>query len=234
MAVPHMFDKISPRYDLINSVLSLGLDAYWRKAVCKHLPKKRRLKLLDCATGTGAQLEVLLKNCPSIYEAVGVDPAQEMLSLAAPKLAAYSHLFRLLPARAEALPFPDHLFDAVTISFGIRNVTDVSQSLREIYRTLAPQGRLIILEFSHPQNKILRFLHRGYLNRVVPIVGKWLSKNKVAYQYLSQTIATFPQGKAFESLLKQAQFTNLKIKPLTFGIVSLYIGEKGGSNHSLY
>ena len=152
-----MFDAISSRYDLINAVLSFGLDRYWRKAVCKHLPKKQKLKLLDCATGTGDQLVTLLKRCPTIYDAVGTDPAPEMLRIAAPKLAPYAHTARLLPASAEAIPFPDDMFDVVTISFGIRNVADLSQSLKEIYRSLAPQGRLIILEFSHPKRKPVRF-----------------------------------------------------------------------------
>ena len=227
MTVPKMFDTISSRYDLINTILSFGLDKYWRKAVCKHLPTKQRVKLLDCATGTGDLLVTLLKNCPTIYDAVGTDPASEMLALAAPKLTSYSHCSRLLPASAEAIPFPDNTFDTVTISFGIRNVADLSLSLKEIYRTLAPQGRLIILEFSHPSRKIVRFLHRFYLNRIVPYIGKWLSGNKEAYTYLSQTIETFPQGEALSSILRQAGFTNVQIHPLTLGIVSLYIGEKG-------
>jgi demethylmenaquinone methyltransferase/2-methoxy-6-polyprenyl-1,4-benzoquinol methylase len=226
MTVPQMFDTISSRYDLINTVLSLGLDRYWRKAVCKHLPKKQKLKLLDCATGTGDLLVTLLRNCPAIYDAIGTDPSKEMLALAAPKLAPYSHCSRLISAPAEAIPFPDNMFDAITISFGIRNVADVSQSLSEIYRTLAPQGRLIILEFSHPKRKPVRLLHQFYLNRIVPNIGKWLSKNKEAYTYLSKTIETFPQGEALGGILRQAGFTNVQIKPLTLGIVSVYIGEK--------
>ncbi|MGD0665374.1 MAG: bifunctional demethylmenaquinone methyltransferase/2-methoxy-6-polyprenyl-1,4-benzoquinol methylase UbiE [Rhabdochlamydiaceae bacterium] len=226
MTVPQMFDNISARYDFINAVLSFGIDRYWRKAVCKHLPGKQKIKLLDCATGTGDQLISILKNCPHIYDAVGMDPAREMLALAKPKLAQFSHCSRLITAPAEAIPFPDNMFDAVTISFGIRNVADLNQSLREIYRILAPEGRLIILEFSHPRSAPVRFLHRFYLNRIVPYVGKWLSRHKEAYTYLSKTIETFPQGQAMASILKEVGFENVQIKPLTLGIVSLYIGEK--------
>lgn len=221
-----MFDTISSRYDCVNTVLSLGLDRYWRRTVGTYLPQKQKIKLLDCATGTGDQLVTLLKNCPAIYDAVGTDPAREMLALAAQKLKPYSHRSRVLAARAEAIPFPDNMFDVVTVSFGIRNVADVAQSLKEIYRVLSPNGRLIILEFSHPQHKPVRFLHRFYLNKVVPYVGKWLSNNKEAYSYLSKTIEIFPQGEALGNILRNAGFTDVQIKPVTFGIVSLYIGEK--------
>lgn len=226
MAVPQMFDAISSRYDLINAVLSLQLDRYWRRAVCHYLPKKQRIKLLDCASGTGDQLITLLKNCPNIYDAVGIDPASEMLAIAAKKLTPFAHKSKVITAPAESLPFPDEMFDAVTISFGIRNVADVEQSLKEIYRTLAPQGRLIILEFSHPKFKIVRMLHRLYLNQIVPFVGKRLSGNSEAYSYLSKTIETFPQGKALGALIRNAGFSTVQIKPLSLGIVSLYIGEK--------
>lgn len=226
MKVPQMFNTISERYDFINTVLSLGLDRYWRKAVCKHLPIKQRIKLLDCATGTGDQLISLIKNCPAIYDAVGIDPAEEMLEHASKKLKRHSYTSHLACAPAEKIPYPDQMFDAITISFGIRNVENLSQSLQEIYRSLAPQGRLIILEFSHPQNKLIRFLHRFYLNQIVPYVGKRLSKNKEAYTYLSTTIETFPQGVALCDILRKAGFENVYTKPLTLGIVSLYIGEK--------
>jgi demethylmenaquinone methyltransferase/2-methoxy-6-polyprenyl-1,4-benzoquinol methylase len=222
-----MFDAISGRYDLINNVLSLGLDRYWRKAVCKHLPNKERIKLLDCATGTGDLLASLLKNCPTIYDSVGMDPAQKMLDLAAPKLARDCHRAHLVCAPAEAIPFPDNMFDVATIAFGIRTVADVSPSLKEIHRTLLPQGRLVILEFSHPEQRVVRFLHRFYLNRVVPCVGKWLSGNKDAYTYLAKTVEAFPQGKAFGAILEEAGFVSVRIQPLSLGIVSLYVGEKG-------
>ena len=223
MTVPQMFDTISSRYDLINKILSLGLDRYWRRVVCKHLPSQQRIKLLDCATGTGDQLVSILKNCPHVYDSVGMDPADEMLAIGSKKLLPYSSRAKLISASAEAIPFPNEMFDAITISFGIRNVADLSKSLSEIYRTLSPQGRLIILEFSHPQQKALRSLHRFYLNRVVSWVGKKLSSNEDAYTYLSNTIETFPQGDALKNILKQTGFLDVRVKPLTFGVVSLYI-----------
>ncbi len=225
-SVPEMFNAISSRYDRINLVLSLGLDRYWRKAVGRLLPKKKRLKLLDCATGTADQLVTLLRNHPQVYDAVGIDPAKEMLALAAPKIAPFFYRAKVIEGSAEAIPFSDKMFDVVTISFGIRNVDNLSQSLKEMHRVLISQGRLIILEFSHPTLQPIRFLHSCYLNWVVPSIGKWLSRNKEAYTYLHKTIEQFPQGEPLCEILREAGFKNVQAKPLTLGIVTLYTGEK--------
>jgi demethylmenaquinone methyltransferase/2-methoxy-6-polyprenyl-1,4-benzoquinol methylase len=221
-----MFDSISGKYDRINTYLSLGMDNYWRKTLTAFLPKKQKIKLLDCATGTGDQLLTLLKHAPQIYDAVGIDPSQEMLALARGKLLNFSYKAQVLLGSAEDIPFPNEMFDAVTISFGIRNVADVLQSLKEFHRVLAPNGRLLILEFSHPQFTPIRFLHKLYLNHFVPRLGKWLSGNQAAYSYLSNTIEAFPQGKAFCAILKEAQFKEVRAKPLTLGAVTLYICTK--------
>lgn len=223
--IPQMFNAISSRYDLINIFLSFGLDKYWRKAVCRHLPQKQYLKLLDCATGTGDQLIALLKH-GSIYDAVGIDPAEEMLAKASPKIAPYAHCVQLIAASAEKIPYPVNTFDVATMTFGIRNVRDPQQSLKELYRVLSPSGRLLILEFSAPAYAPLRFLHRGYLNHIVPTIGGLLSKNRDAYSYLSKTIQAFPQGESFCALLREAGFENLRAIPLSFGIVTLYVGDK--------
>ncbi len=226
MAVPQMFNAISLRYDTINRVLSLGLDRYWRSQLAQEIPTKQKLKLLDLATGTGDLLKTVLKKRPNIYDAAGCDPAREMLKIATEKLSRDAHRCKFVVSPAEMIPFPDQMFDVITTSFGIRNFSNLQQSLGEIYRTLNWGGRLIILEFSHPSNKMLRSMHRWYLNAIVPRVGKLLSGHKEAYHYLSQTIESFPQGEALAKLLKEAGFTHVIIKPLSFGIVSLYIGEK--------
>ena len=226
MAVPQMFNAISNHYDTINRVLSLGLDRYWRSRLAQEIPTKKKLKLLDLATGTGDLLRAVLKKRPNIYDAVGCDPAREMLKIATEKLSQDAHRCKFVVSPAEMLPFPDQMFDVITTSFGIRNFSNLTASLGEIYRTLNWGGKLIILEFSHPSNKLLRYMHRWYLNTVVPRVGKLLSGHNDAYNYLSQTIESFPQGEALAKLLKEAGFTNVIIKPLSFGIVSLYIGEK--------
>jgi len=220
-----MFDAISRRYDWMNRCLSLGLDKVWRRAVVRHLPKGERLKVLDCATGTADQLLTLLYRAPQVYDAVGIDPSQEMLNLASAKLRDFAYKTKLLAASAEKIPFPDATFDAITLSFGIRNVADLDQSLKELYRVLLPQGRLLILEFSHPTVKPIRFFHKLYLTHVVPRLGALLVKNKEAYTYLSQTIEAFPQGKELCEILQRYGFT-VQVRPLTLGIVTLYICEK--------
>lgn len=226
LAVPHMFDAISSRYDYINTILSLGLHHYWRKAVCRFVPNNKKIKLLDCATGTGDQLVSLFTHAKGIYDAVGIDPSEEMLNIGRAKLSTHAYQCKLIKASAEAIPFPDKMFDAVTISFGIRNVESLHQSLKEIHRVLSVGGRVVILEFSHPSLRPVRFLHRFYLNHIVPKVGSWLSQNKEAYTYLSKTIESFPQGEAFCHVLRQMGFSNVQRKPLSFGVVTIYIGEK--------
>jgi demethylmenaquinone methyltransferase/2-methoxy-6-polyprenyl-1,4-benzoquinol methylase len=227
MAVPQMFDAISHRYDFINKVLSLGLDKVWRRSLIQHiLPHNSRLRLLDLATGTGDLLHTILDKCPHIYDSIGLDPAEKMLEIARAKLLKYSHKCRLISGFAEMIPFPDHTFDIATCSFGIRNVASLSKSLLELHRTLVPGGRLLILEFSHPTNPLIRFLHRHYLEKFVPFVGKLLSNHREAYHYLSSTIELFPQGKALAERMHDAGFAHVKIQPLTCGIVSLYIGDK--------
>lgn len=221
-----MFDAISCKYDRINTCLSFGLDRYWRRAALRFLPKKQKIKLLDCATGTADQLLTLLRHAPQIYDAVGIDPSQEMLSIATQKLIDFSYKAKVLLGSAEQIPFPSDMFDAVTISFGIRNVADVNKSLKEFHRVLAPNGKLLILEFSHPQFAPIRWLHKLYLNHLLPRMGTWLSGNREAYTYLSKTIEAFPQGQAFCDLLKEVQFTHVHRKPLTFGVVTLYICTK--------
>lgn len=222
-----MFNQISSTYDRVNRILSLGMDQKWRKAVCAHLPNKKRLKILDLATGTADQLIALLENVPTIEMAIGIDLAKEMLTIGKEKINAKSYKKRieLIEADAQNLPFSDASFDAATFSFGIRNVLDPLLSLKEIHRVLQPEGRVLILEFALPPRP-LRWAHLFYLRHVLPRVGALFSKNKEAYHYLNQTIETFPQGKAFCSLMEEVGFVQVRIKKMGFGAVALYIGTK--------
>ena len=218
------FDQIASKYDLINRILSGGIDLYWRRKVGSFLPKHEKIKLLDCATGTGDQLLTLLKN-PSIHQAVGIDIAQEMLAIGQQKLKPYSHRAKLKMATATAIPYLDHTFDVVTMSFGIRNVDNVQGCLQEIYRVLAPKGRTLILEFSIPQQKHVKKGYLLYLNQLLPKIGKLISTHSEAYSYLSRTIQSFPHGQKFCNLMKAAGFQNVKAHPLSFGIVTIYPGD---------
>ncbi|MEL6341739.1 MAG: bifunctional demethylmenaquinone methyltransferase/2-methoxy-6-polyprenyl-1,4-benzoquinol methylase UbiE [Myxococcota bacterium] len=223
-----MFDRIAPTYDLVNRLLSFNLDVAWRKTVIAHLPEGDDLALLDLATGTGDQV-IDLTRTGRVRRAVGVDMSREMLGRGREKVAAagLSDVIAMEEGDATALVnLSDAQFDAVTISFGIRNVVHVDRALSEIHRVLAPDGRALILEFSLPSNRILRFGHRFYLRYVLPIVGGLVSGDWQAYRYLNTTIEAFPYGEAFCDLMREAGFSSAKAIPLSFGIATLYEGRR--------
>jgi demethylmenaquinone methyltransferase/2-methoxy-6-polyprenyl-1,4-benzoquinol methylase len=219
------FDQIASKYDLINRILSGGVDLYWRRKVGSFLPNNEKIKLLDCATGTGDQLLTLLRN-PSVHQAVGIDIAPEMIAIGQRKLKPQAHRAELKIASATAIPYLDHAFDVVTMSFGIRNVDNVNGCLQEIYRVLAHRGRVLILEFSIPQQKSVKKAYLLYLNQLLPKIGKLISAHSEAYSYLSRTIQSFPHGEQFCDLMRAAGFQNVKAHPLSFGIVTIYQGDK--------
>lgn len=222
-----MFDRISPRYDVLNRVLSGRRDVAWRRRMSRLLPAGERLRLLDVATGTGDQILSLMDASPRIVEATGVDMSEGMLERGRAKLRARKLEDRvtLKVGDATAIPEPDSAYDIATISFGIRNVENVAAGLREMRRTLRPGGRALVLEFSQPTARGFRGLYFFYLRHVLPIVGGWLSGDREAYRYLNVTIETFPSGDAFCALMRGAGFTNVRAIPLTFGIASIYAGD---------
>jgi demethylmenaquinone methyltransferase/2-methoxy-6-polyprenyl-1,4-benzoquinol methylase len=225
MTVREMFNKISPTYDFVNRVLSLGQDVRWRKRVAKFLPTRPHLEVLDLATGTGDQLLALFDAGASIHRAIGVDIAEEMLAIGRKKLAPFGKKVELMQADAESLPFASNRFDAATCSFGIRNVANPSAALKEIYRVLKPNGRCLILEFSMPPRYIRPFF-LFYLRAVLPRLGGLLSKQSEAYRYLNRTIEAFPSGRAFLALMRDAGFTSSQGHSMNFGAVTLYVGSK--------
>jgi len=223
--VRDLFNKISPTYDLINRVLSFGQDVAWRKKVARHLPARPHLQILDLATGTADQLLAFFRTPgASIHKAIGLDVAEEMLKIGRTKIGSFP--IELIAGDAQAIPFGEHRFDVVSISFGIRNVADPSKALREMHRVLKPKGRCLILEFSIPSKPIRPFF-LFYLRHVLPRLGGWLSKQNFAYRYLNQTIEAFPSGEPFLDLMRAAGFSQLKQVPMNLGSVRLYIGEKG-------
>jgi demethylmenaquinone methyltransferase / 2-methoxy-6-polyprenyl-1,4-benzoquinol methylase len=222
-----MFDQISVTYDRVNRFMTFGLDLFWRKKLARFLPQGRPLYLLDGATGTGDQIFSLLSSKNLIEKAVGIDLSKEMLALAEKKCKANETRVSFQEASLLFIPFEAEVFDCVTLSFGIRNVTDVNRALTECFRVLKSGGRLLILEGSLPQNRLFRMLFLFHLRCILPLIGKLISKNRSAYRYLNQTIETFPCGQAFCSLLRKAGFAKVGLHPMTFGSVTLYIGEKG-------
>lgn len=226
--ISKMFNQISPTYDRVNRILSFGIDKSWRKKLVSKLPQMQEMKLLDVATGTCDQLMTIMEHSSSSIEAVGIDIAEEMVKLGQKKLdqKPYAKKVTLQIGSAARLPFEDGVFDCVTISFGIRNMDQMSLCLKEIHRVLKKGGRLLILEFSLPQNRIIRAGCLFYLRTLLPRLGGWISKNQKAYSYLNQTIESFPYGKAFCTLLEKEHFSQVTALPLTFGIASLYQGDK--------
>ncbi len=223
-----MFNAISKTYDRTNRCITMGLDLYWRKKMAKFLPKRNRLCLLDCATGTGDQIISLMKHSSSITEAFGVDLSEEMLSIAQTKIKKKSFRSKVHLKKASVLdlPFPEDAFDCITLSFGIRNVVDVHLCLEEMLRVLRPKGKLLILETSLPQGKLLKRLHLFYIRKILPRIGGWVSQKKHAYKYLNETAETFPYGASFCQLLQKTGFIHVECHPLTFGAVSIYVAEK--------
>src|SRR5689334_12117550 len=214
-----MFDQISPTYDKINRAMTCGFDLYWRKKMVQFLPEKQNLHLLDGATVTGDQILSFLAHSQKITKVIGIDLSTEMLLRAKEKIArkGFSSIAAFQEASLLTLPFPEKTFDCVTISFGIRNVTDVVSALKECRRVLKSEGRLLILEGSIPQNRWIRPLFLFYLRHILPRIGALLSKNEKAYRYLNETMETFPSGELFCALLKQAGFLSASAHPLTWG-----------------
>lgn len=223
-----MFDQISSTYDKVNRAMTAGLDVTWRKKMGSFLPKKDEISLLDCATGTADQIISLMDHHPNIVCAAGIDLAEQMLQIGRKKLEnkPYKESVTLIKASALDIPFPDDTFDCVTMSFGIRNVTNTSVCLQEIYRVLKPGGMVLILESSVPSTPVLKQLHLLYLRQVLPRVGGWLSHKKDAYVYLNKTIETFPYGKQFCHLLEINRFYMTKMTPLMLGAVTIYQADK--------
>lgn len=222
-----MFDRIANRYDLLNHLLSANRDRVWRQRVAGFLSDKNNQRVLDLATGTGDQL-LALYDTGRVSEGIGIDLAEEMLAVGRRKIGARNLDDKLSLRRndAGAIPFGDAGFDCVTISFGIRNMTDIAQTLAEMRRILLPGGQALILEFSWPKNRLVRAVHRPYMRHILPRLGSVISGDSEAYRYLDRTVETFPYGEAFCKLMRQAGFHDISVHPLTFGIATIYRGCK--------
>jgi len=222
-----MFDRIAHRYDLLNHLFSLNIDKRWRRRVNEFLPKGDRLDVLDLACGTGDQLLALYAG-GRVQSGVGIDLAENMLALGRRKIdaAGLGNRLQLQTGDAQRLAFADSSFDVVTISFGIRNMVDVGLALCEVLRVLRPGGRVLVLEFSLPRSRLTRSVYLFYLRHILPRLGRALSGDSEAYRYLNRTIETFPNGEDFCRLMADSGFKNARPHPLTFGIATIYAGDK--------
>ena len=221
-----MFDNIAPRYDLLNHLLSFGIDKIWRKNVVKQLKGLTAPLVLDVATGTGdLAIEITKIDPVAVY---GVDLSQEMLNIARKKIEKKRmHMtIQLKQGDSESLPFEDRFFDAATVAFGVRNFENLQKGLREIYRVLKHGGRLVILEFSRPKVFPFKQLFYFYMRRILPWWGGIISRDKEAYEYLPESALQFPEGKAFGKELENAGFEWQKVIAQTFGIATIYVAVK--------
>ncbi len=227
-AVRSMFDRIAPRYDLLNRLLSAGIDARWRQRAVDALELRGPARLLDLCTGT-ADLLIEGLGRDERLRGVGADLSEGMLRRGRDKLARRGMIARsyLVGADGESLPFVADAFGGALVAFGIRNIGDRERALGELFRVLRPGGRLVVLEFSMPSGA-LGIAYRFYFRRVLPRVGGLVSGDAEAYRYLPASVAAFPEPPAFGALLEQAGFTGVRWKALTAGIVHLHRGEKPG------
>ena len=224
--VASMFDSISPKYDLLNRVLSAGIDVKWRKKAIGILKKEHPQSILDIATGTGDFAIEALKTGAS--KIVGIDISEGMLKVGKEKMKklGLEQQIQLEQGDSENLRFDSNDFDAITVAFGVRNFENLEKGLAEIFRVLKTNGTVVILEFSKPKRFPVRNFYNFYFKYILPFVGRVISKDKSAYTYLPESVGAFPDGKDFLNILEKTGFKSLQCIPLTFGISSIYIGKK--------
>ena len=225
--IREMFDTIAPRYDFLNRLLSLGIDRRWRRYAVGQLAIPAGGQVLDIATGTGDVALEIARQTSSDVTIVGADISGEMVEIGRQKVAASPFASRISfeIAPCEALPFADERFDGITIAFGIRNVVDRQLGLQEMQRVLKPCGRAVILEFSIPSNLLFKTIYNFYFLKVLPRLGGLFSKQS-AYQYLPDSVLDFPSRDEFKSMMATAGFFNIRSTDLTFGIATVYVGDK--------
>ena len=221
-----MFNSISGKYDFLNHFLSLGIDILWRKRAVRLLKKHQPKLILDIATGTGDfAIEALSLHPEKI---IGVDISEGMLSVGREKLTKknLTDKIELLSGDSEILPFEDNFFDAVIVSFGVRNFENLEKGLSDMLRVLKPGGKVVILEFSKPKSFPFKQIYQFYFQWILPKIGKLISKNHAAYTYLPDSVEAFPDGDDFLNILNKIGFQKNQCTPLTLGISSIYSGSK--------
>jgi demethylmenaquinone methyltransferase/2-methoxy-6-polyprenyl-1,4-benzoquinol methylase len=224
--VEQMFDNISENYDGLNRVISFGIDLKWRRRVIKMVKETQPKFILDVATGTG-DLAIAMADS-NAEKIIGLDISAGMLQVGKNKINAKNldKRIEMVQADSEALPYPDGTFDAITVAFGVRNFENLEKGLSEIYRVLSPGGIFVVLETSVPTKFPFKQGYRVYSNYILPTIGKLFSKDKSAYQYLSESASVFPYGEKFNNILKKIGFTDVENHPQTFGVSTIYSASK--------
>ena len=226
-AVERMFSAIAPRYDFLNRLLSAGRDRVWRREAIRATRLPTDGQLLDVCTGTADMALEAARQFPTATIA-GVDFSGPMIDRGRQKVAGARLAGRVVlsVAPAEALPFPDGIFDATTVAFGLRNVADRCMALGEMRRVLKPGGRAVVLEFTTPPGRLFRRLYLWYFHRVLPVIGGLISGHRSAYAYLPASVGEFPPPNELAARMEQAGFRDVSYRLLTGGIVAIHVGEK--------
>lgn len=221
-----LFDSIAYRYDLLNHLLSGGIDLYWRRKAIEYLRDIQPKQILDVATGTGDFAIAALHLNPE--RVTGVDISEKMLELGRQKIRKRNldGIIKLEAGEAEELRFDSSSFDAAIVAFGVRNFENLERGLQEMHRVLRTGGMIVVLEFSQPAAFPFRQIYMLYFRRVLPLIGRLISKHDEAYQYLSDSVVQFPEGDEFLTRLRTSGFREATQKRLTLGIVSIYMGTK--------
>jgi demethylmenaquinone methyltransferase/2-methoxy-6-polyprenyl-1,4-benzoquinol methylase len=228
--VREMFGEIAGRYDLLNHLLSLNVDRYWRWRTVRRVPPKGEEPILDVCTGTGDLALAYWRAGHGRVPVVGADFCGPMLAIADAKIrkAGAEGRITLVEADAQELPFPNDTFQIVSVAFGLRNVSDTDRGLAEMARVCRPGGRVAVLEFSLPGSWLLKKFYLAYFRYVLPPVGQLLARNRqAAYNYLPASVGEFPQGKELAERMHRVGLGRVEYYPMTFGVATLYVGTKG-------
>ena len=227
--IEQMFDSIAGKYDRLNRTLSARTDIGWRKKAIRMLKKDNPQTILDVATGT-ADMAIMACKILNPQKITGIDISAGMLEMGAKKIEkeGLTQKINLLQGDSSAINFSDNSFDAVMVAFGVRNFENLEAGLNEMKRVLKPGGRLIVLEFSRPKQKAVKFFYNLYMRLVAPKVVKWYKQNKDAYQYLTASANAFPERQDFIDILNSTGYADARYKPLSLGICCIYSGRKSG------
>lgn len=225
--VQNMFQSIAPRYDFLNWLLSAGRDSYWRQMAINELPLGAGGTFLDVATGTGDIAIKIAENAPETVKVVGVDFSEKMLDVGREKInqKGLKNQIELKYGDATDLPFDDNSFEGAITAFGLRNFSNLEKGLKEMLRVVKPGGKVVILEFTNPENPVFRWLYYSYFRYILPIIGGLISGNSSAYQYLPDSVLNFPSCNNLMKIMGECGIKKVKYRVLTFGIANLHIGE---------
>ena len=226
--VEQMFDNIAPTYDKLNHILSFNIDRIWRRRVMRIVRRSHAKKIMDVATGTG-DLAIAMAKRVDRTQILGIDLSEEMLQVARKKIEKQGLEERIMVEKGDAENLSmvsSESIDAATVAFGVRNFENLEKGLSEIYRTLKPGGKFVVLEFSIPRNRLVRWVYAQYSHRLLPRIGAMLSKDRKAYDYLPDSVEEFPSPERFAKILRGVGFKDIKLRSQSFGIAYIYEATK--------